>query len=93
MVVKLRFQPGPAVELGRTKNQRLAWAAASLLTPMALGGWVMTLWKLASDLKLSGPFGFGRAPLSHWQFWAALALALTGAAVKLNRYGRPTRRV
>jgi hypothetical protein len=92
MVVKIRFRPGPTVQPGRTKNQRLAWAAASLLTPAALGGWVMMLWKLASDMKLAGPFGFGGGPLAQWQFWAVLAAALTAAAVKLNRYGRPTRR-
>lgn len=92
MVVRLRFRPGPMVQPGRTKNQKLAWAAASLLTPAALAGWVMTLWKIASDLNLAGPFGFGRGPLAQWQFWAALAAALTMAAVKLNRYGRPTRK-
>jgi hypothetical protein len=93
MVVKLRLREGPDVRPGRTKNRRLAWAAASLLTPAALGAWLMAIWKLASDLKLAGPFGFGRGPLSHWQLWAALAALLTAAAVKLNRYGRPTRKV
>lgn len=92
MVVRLRFRPGPLIEPGRTKNQKLAWAAASLLTPAALAGWVMVLWKLASDLNFAGPFGFGRGPLAQWQFWAVLAGVLTAAVVKLNRYGRPTPR-
>jgi hypothetical protein len=90
MVVRLRFRVGPAVRPGRTKNQKLAWAAASLLTPAALSAWVLAVWKLASDLDIAGPFGFGRGPLSHWQFWVVAALALTFVAARLNRYGRPT---
>jgi hypothetical protein len=91
MVLRLRFRPGPAVVPGRTKNQRLALAAASLLAPTALAAWMLAIWKIASDLKLAGPFGFGRGLLVHWQFWLGIALALTMVATKLNRFGRPAR--
>ncbi len=91
MVVRLRFRTGPEVEAGRTKNQQLALRAASLIVPMAFAAWVLTFWKIASDLGAAGAFGFAHGVRAHWQFWLGSALLLTFACTRLNRYGRRPR--
>lgn len=87
MKVRFRFQEGRRVTRRRGKNRRLAAAAGALLIPIALMAWVLSLWKLGSDLGLAGEFGF-TGVFSHWQIWIAIALGLSFAASALNRYGR-----
>jgi ABC-type amino acid transport system permease subunit len=87
MKVRFRFHGARRVTRRRGKNRRLAAAAAALLIPVALMAWVMSLWRIGSDLGVAGEFGFDGL-FSHWQVWIALALGVSFAASVLNRYSR-----
>ena len=88
MVLRIRFKRGPRIVKGRRKNQRIAVAVASLLTPVAAMAWALALWRIAADLNWAGRFAIASGPLSHWQFWLAAAAALQICSHLLNRYGK-----
>jgi hypothetical protein len=87
MIVRIRFGRGPKVAQKPRKNQRLALAAAALLTPAALMAFVLGVWRIAADLEWTSEFAIADGILSHWQVWIASALALHFITWLLNRYG------
>jgi hypothetical protein len=91
MVVRIRFKRGPRIVKGRRKNQRIAVAVASLLTPAAAMASALALWRVAADLSWASRFAISSGPLSHWQFWLGAAAALQICSHLLNRYGRRER--
>jgi len=88
MLVKIRLRSGPNVQQKRRKNQHVALAVASLLTPVAVVAYVLVGWKLAAELSLTGEFPFTDGLFSHWQVWMAAAAILHLVAMMLNRYGK-----
>lgn len=72
----------------RRKNQHVALALASLLTPAAVMACVLTLWRLAADLNVTGQFPITEGLFSHWQVWLTVAVTLQFSAILLNRYGK-----
>src|SRR5437764_14301998 len=88
MVVRIRFGNGPQVSRRRGKNQRMALAAAALLTPAALSACVLALWRIAADMNWAGSFAIPTGVFSHWQVWLGAAIALQLCSRLLNRYGR-----
>jgi len=88
MVVRIRFSSGARVRQKRRKNQHVALALASLLTPAAVMACVLTLWRLAADLNFTGQFPITDGLFSHWQVWVTVAATLQFIAIVLNRYGK-----
>lgn len=88
MVVKIRFSSGARVRQKRRKNQHVALALASLLTPAAVMACVLTFWRLAADLNFTGQFPITEGLFSHWQVWVTVAATLEFVAIMLNRYGK-----
>ena len=72
----------------RRKNQHVALALASLLTPAAVMACVLALWRLAADLNVTGQFPIAEGLFSHWQVWITVATTLQFLAIVLNRYGK-----
>src|SRR5271154_2895032 len=89
MVVRIRLSSGPKVRQKRRKNQHVALATASLLTPAAVMACALTFWRLAADLNATGQFPIPNGLFSHWQVWLTLAASLQFCAAQLNRYGKP----
>lgn len=87
MVVRIRFGKGPRVRRNHRKNQHLALAVASLLTPGAIMAFVLAFWRLSADLRDNGQFPISAGIFSHWQVWLAGAAVLELLAIILNRYG------
>jgi len=88
MVVRIRFSSGARVRQKRRKNQHVALALASLLTPAAVMACVLTLWRLAADLNFTGQFPITDGLFSHWQVWLGAAVVLQLCAQLLNRYAK-----
>ncbi len=87
MRVRIRLQDGPHVQRKQGKNRHLAIGAAALLTPAAVMAAILALWRIASDIGLTGEFAISQGIFSHWQAWLGLAAVLECGAVLLNRYG------
>jgi hypothetical protein len=87
MVVKLRFQYGPKVRREIRKNQSVALAAATLITPGVVTAICLGFWKLGSDVGVAGQFAIPEGIFSHWQVWFALAGLGQCSSTMLNRYG------
>jgi hypothetical protein len=87
MIVRIRLSSGARVRQKRRKNQHVALALASLLTPAAVMAIVLTLWRLAADVNVTGQFPITDGLFSHWQVWVTVASTLQFFAIVLNRYG------
>jgi hypothetical protein len=88
MVVRIRFGRGPRVGRQHRKNQRVALAVASLLTPAAFLSSILALWRIAADMNWTGSFAIPTGVFSHWQVWMGGAAVLQFCAHVLNRYGK-----
>lgn len=88
MVVRIRFTRGPKVVRGKRKNQRIAVAVASMLTPVAAMASALALWRIAADLNWASRFAIPSGPFSHWQFWLGAAIALQLCSHLLTRYAK-----
>ena len=88
MVVRIRFGKGPKVERKGRKNQRVALAFASLLTPAAVMAAALGIWGLAAGPNWTSHFAIRYGLFSHWQVWLACAALLQTGSYLLNRYGR-----
>jgi hypothetical protein len=88
MVVRIRLSSGTKVRQKRRKNQHVALAMASLLTPAAVMACVLALWRLAADINATGQFPIPDGLFSHWQVWLTLAVSLQFFSTTLNRYGK-----
>ena len=89
MVVRIRLSSGARLRQKQRKNQHVALAMASLLTPLAVMACVLAFWRLAADLNATGRFPIPSGLFSHWQVWVTLAASLQFCATLLNRYGKP----
>jgi hypothetical protein len=87
MRVRIRLNQGPRIRQKRRKNQHVALALASLLTPVAIMAVVLAFWRLAADIKVTTQFPIAEGLFSHWQVWMSGAAVLQLCAVVLNRYG------
>jgi|SRR5713226_7430825 hypothetical protein len=88
MRVRIRLSHGPRVHSKKRKNQHIALALASLLTPAAVTASVLAFWRLTADFKATGAFPITSGLFSHWQVWLAGAVTLQLASILLNRYGK-----
>jgi hypothetical protein len=58
------------------------------LTPAAIIALALGLWRLTTDLGITGWFPISSGFFSHWQAWIALAIALKFvAATFVSRFG------
>ncbi len=89
MQVRIRLSRGTKVRQKGRKNQHVALALASLLTPAAVMACVLAFWRLFADLKVTNLFPITDGLFSHWQVWVSGAAVLQLFAVVLNRYGNP----
>jgi hypothetical protein len=87
MLVRVRLKHGPIVQKRRGKNRKIAAALSAFLTPAALMCSILALWKIGSDLDLTGEFAIAEGIFSRWQLWLAAAAGLQVSAWVLNRYG------
>src|SRR5574340_1841208 len=87
MRVRIRLSHGPRVRRKRRKNQHVALAVASLLTPAAVMACVLAIWRLTADFKVTNQFPITSGFFSHWQVWIVAAAVLQICAIVLNRYG------
>jgi hypothetical protein len=88
MVVKIRLSPGAKLQRKQRKNQHVALALASLLTPGAVMACVLAFWRLAADVNVTSQFPIPNGLFSHWQVWLGLASSLQFCGTLLNRYGK-----
>jgi len=87
MIVRIRLSNGSRVRRNHRKNQHLALGLAALLTPVAVMGIVLALWRLSADLRATAQFPISAGIFSHWQVWLTAAGILEFLAIILNRYG------
>lgn len=87
MRVILRLKHGPRVRKKRRKNQQAALAVSGMLTPAALMACALALWRIGTDMSLTGSFPIPHGLFSHWQVWFVAAGVLQAGAVALSRYG------
>lgn len=88
MIVRIRLGSGRKVQRKRRKNQHVALALASLLTPGAVMACVLALWRLAADVGDTSQFPITNGLFSHWQVWFGTAAIVQFLAIVLNRYGK-----
>ncbi len=67
--------------------RQLAPVVSSLMTPVALVGYMLAFWRIGADLNFAGEFFITQGLLSRWQVWLALAILTQAAARELNRFG------
>jgi hypothetical protein len=79
------------VQRKRRKNQHIALALASLLTPLAVMAFVLAFWRLAADVNVTSQFPIVEGLFSHWQVWVTGGGVLQVCAMVLNRYGNAER--
>jgi hypothetical protein len=89
MVVRIQFGQGARVKRRRRKNQRVALAFASFLTPAAVMAGALGIWGVAEGPQWASHFAINNGLFSHWQVWFAFAGLLQAGSHFLNRYGRP----
>jgi len=87
MVVRIRFERGLRVKTTQRKNQHVALAAATLLSPIKLASLALGCWRLAADLGVAGRFAISDGLFSHWQVWMGVTGIVQLTAMVLNRYG------
>lgn len=87
MRVVLRLKHGARISRKRRKNQHAALIASSLLTPAALMAGALALWRIGTDMSITGQFPIAGGIFSHWQIWFAVSIGLQALAVALSRYG------
>jgi hypothetical protein len=88
MVVRIRIAVGPRLNPNRSAEARLALAVSSLLTPAAVLSWVVALWRVLADAKVTEQFAIERGIFSHWQVWLAFGILLQTLSTMLDRHGR-----
>jgi hypothetical protein len=86
MMVRIKLQQGRPIQKKDGKNRQVASAIGTLLIPVSLMGYVLGIWRLASDLGMAGQFAISGL-FSHWQVWIVLAAMVHIASSSLNRYG------
>ena len=75
----------PAVKKLIQQPRRYAPVVSYLMTPVALAGYVLALWRIGADMNWVGEFFISSGLFSRWQIWLAIAIATQFAAKELNR--------
>jgi hypothetical protein len=75
------------------KQRRYVPVLGQLMTPVALVGYVLALWRLGADLNWLDEFFIHQGLFSRWQVWLAIAIATHLLANHLNRIGRQHGRI
>ena len=86
MLVRIRLKRGSSARKSRGRNRRVAVAMSTLLSPAALMCFVLAIWRLGADLKLTGEFAISDGVFANWQFWGGAAIALELCSWMLDRY-------
>jgi len=87
MLVRIRFGRGTSVQRRNRKNARMAMAASTCGTLVAISCGTLGSWRLGQDLGWAGDFVFESGVLSHWQVWLSAAALLQYGAWRLARIG------
>ena len=86
MVVRVKCQYASALEKFRHAHRQATLTAALVLNTLGVGAYVLGVWRLLSDLRLTGEFAISRGLFSHCQVCLSLGVILNAAGVSLNRY-------
>jgi hypothetical protein len=86
VIVRIQFAQGPQVTRKTGKNRPLAYTLGALMKPAVLTCYVLGVWRLGADLKLTSEFVFDGV-YSHWQVWIGIGAALHIVSFILHRYG------
>ncbi len=86
MIVRIQLRKGPRVARKAGKNRNAAFTAAALLKPLALVAYMLGIWRLASDMGMTGEFVF-TGLFSHWQVWMGLGVFVHILSSVLAKYG------
>jgi len=86
MIVRIQLRKGGRVARRSGKNRNAAYTLAALLKPLALMAYVMGIWRLASDMRMTGEFVF-TGMFSHWQVWMGIGAFVHIGSSVLTRYG------
>jgi hypothetical protein len=89
MSVSRTFPFDPTVRKLIESPRMFAPVVSSLLTPVALVGYMLACWRLGADLNVTGEFFISQGLFSRWQVWLALAFVTQLGAKELNRRARP----
>jgi hypothetical protein len=89
----LMMAPKVRVQEAILKQRRFAPVLGQLMTPIALVGYVLALWRLGADLNWLDEFFIHNGLFSRWQVWLAIDNATQLAANQLNRVGNRNDRV
>lgn len=89
----LMMAPKVRVREAISKQRRFAPVLGQLMTPIALVGYVLAVWRLGADLNWLDEFFIHNGLFSRWQVWLAIAIATQLAANQLNRVGNRNDRV
>ena len=88
MQVRIRCNYRPFLDATSLLFRDVALFTATLLTPAAFVAYVLGLWRVTADLRLTGAFAISDGLFSHWQVWAAVGIVLHGGSITLLRLGR-----
>lgn len=72
-----------------SRQRRYAGVVGFLMTPFALVGYVLAIWRLGADMSWLDEFFIRQGIFSRWQVWLAIAIATHLLANHLNRVGEP----
>ena len=86
MLVRIQLRKGRRVARRSGKNRNAAYTFAALLKPLALIAYVLGVWRLASDMGMTGEFVF-TGMFSHWQVWMGIGVFVHIVSSVLARYG------
>ncbi len=92
-VPKVMTVPELCVQEVISKQRRFAPVLGHLMTPVALVGYVLALWRLGADMNWLDEFFIDNGLFSRWQVWLAIAIATQLAANHLNRVGNRNDRI
>lgn len=86
MLVRIQLRQGRKVARKSGKNRNVAYTFAALLKPVALLAYVLSIWRLASDIGMTSEFAFS-GTFSHWQVWVGVGAFVHLISSVLARYG------
>jgi hypothetical protein len=86
MLVRIQLRKGRRVARKSGKNRNAAFTFAALLKPLALIAYVLAIWRLASDMGMTGEFVF-TGLFSHWQVWMGIGALVHIVSSVMARYG------
>jgi hypothetical protein len=76
-----------------TLGRQLPTILVALMTPAAIVGLAMGLWRLSADLDWAGAFPIASGFFSHWQVWIALSIGLKMLSSSLLAWESKSRKI